>query len=216
MSLRRFFVTGDGWGLVDIVPAENSAQFDRVRQQIAEHHKDTVFSPTGWATRPFILPSPVFSLSERQIPLAELGKLFADFLVPADIVETCEDFTGPAFVAHDCFAWGEPNQFGAGLYGRAPDGIIETLHTAEWFFDDDLARLVTTSLARLGAKYQRLLIAWKLGHLLGGPETHFFAVIEERSPGPNQRPTLTGVTILVLRASTSLRALGRRRCFDVG
>ena len=35
MSQRRFFVTGDEWGLVDIVPAENSAQFERVRQQMA-------------------------------------------------------------------------------------------------------------------------------------------------------------------------------------
>jgi hypothetical protein len=159
VSQRRFFVTGDEWGLVDIVPAENSAQFERVRQQIAEHHKDTVFSPTGWTTPPFILPSPELSLADREIPLSELGDLFAGVLVPADIVETCEDFTGPAFVAPDCFAWGEPREFRAGFYGRAPDGRIETLHMAEWFFEDDLAPLVATSLARLGAKYRLLLVS---------------------------------------------------------
>ena len=159
MSQRRFFVTGDEWGLVDIVPAENSAQFERVRQQIAEHHKDTVFSLSGWTTPPFILPSPELSLSEREIPLAELSELFAGVLVPADLVETCEDFTGPAFAAPGCFAWGEPREFRAGFYGRAPDGIIETLHMAEWFFEDDLARLMAASLARLGAKYRLLLVS---------------------------------------------------------
>src|SRR5262245_37392645 len=99
MSLRRFFVTGDEWGLVDVVPAENAEQFERVRQQIVEHHKDTVFSPYGWATPPFLLPAPDVSLAQREIPLAELGETFASVLVPADVVETCEDFTGPAFVA---------------------------------------------------------------------------------------------------------------------
>ena len=159
MSQRRFFVTGDECGLVDIVPTENSAQFEHVRQQIAEHHKDTVFSPTGWTTPPFLLPSPELSLSERGISLAELGELFAGILVPADVVETCEDFTGPAFVAPDCFAWGEAKEFRAGFYGRAPEGIIETLHMAEWFFDGDLARRVASALARLGAKYQLLLVS---------------------------------------------------------
>ena len=74
--------------MVDIVPAEKSAQFERVRQQIAEHHKDTVFSPTGWTTPPFMLPAPELSVSEREIPLADLSELFTGVLEPADIVET--------------------------------------------------------------------------------------------------------------------------------
>jgi hypothetical protein len=159
MNQRCFFVTGDEWGLVDIVPAENSAQFERVRQQIAEHHKDTVFGPTGWTTPPFIIPSPELSLSELGIPLAEFGGLFAGVLVPADVVETCEDFTGPAFVAPRCFAWGDPKEFRAGFYGQALEGVIETLHMAEWFFDGDMARLVASALARLGARHQLLLVS---------------------------------------------------------
>jgi hypothetical protein len=165
MIQRRFFVTGDEWGLVDIVPAENAAQFERVRQQIAEHHKDTIFGPTGWTTPPFLLPAPEVSLSERQIPLAEIGELFADLLVPAEVVETCEDFTGPAFVAVDCFAFGEPREFRAGFYGRAPAGVIETLHMAEWVFEGDLGRRVASVLARLGAKYRLLLVShgrWRI------------------------------------------------------
>jgi len=159
MNQRRFFVTGDEWGLVDIVPAENSAQLERVRKQIAEHHKNTVFSLTGWTTPPFILPSPELSLSDREISVTELSALFVGILVPADVVETCEDFTGPAFVALDCFAWGEPKEFRAGFYGRAPDGIIRTLHVAEWFFEDDMARVVASALGGLGAKYRLLLMS---------------------------------------------------------
>src|SRR5437660_12352495 len=115
MTQRRFFVTGDEWGLVDVVPAENAAQFEHVRRQIAEHHQDSDVGPYGWTTPPFLIPAPATALATRSIPLPELGEAFAGVLVPADVVETCEDFTGPAFIAPDCFAWAEPTEFHAGF-----------------------------------------------------------------------------------------------------
>jgi hypothetical protein len=145
--------------LVDIVPAENSTQYETVGQQRTEHHKDTVFSPMGWTTFPFIVPSPELSLSDRKIPLAELGALFEGVLMPADVVETCVDFCGPEYVADGCFAWGEPNKFRAGFYGEVAEGIIKNLHMSEFFFDNELARVVATMLARFGAKYQLLLVS---------------------------------------------------------
>ena len=159
MSQRRFFVAGDDWGLVEIIPAENAQQYERVKQQVAEHHKDTAFSPNGWTTPPFIIPPPEVPLSAREIPLSELGEVFGGLLVRAAVVETCEDLTGKAFEALGCFAWGAPQEFRAGFYGNAPTGIVDTLLLSEWRFDEGLAGRLGVSLARFGAKYRLLLVS---------------------------------------------------------
>jgi hypothetical protein len=166
MAVRRFFVTGDEWALVDIVPAENRAQFERVRQEFAAHHRDTVFSPMGWATPPFLLPGPKVPLAIRGIPLARLEAAFARVLEAADLVETCEDFTGRPFAAPGCYAFAARSEFSqadygpqAGVYGNAADEVVQTMHLADVRMDAAIADRVSTALAGLGATHSLLLVA---------------------------------------------------------
>jgi hypothetical protein len=154
----RFFVTGDEWALVDIVPRENLAQFDRVRAQYSEHHKDTDFGPFGWTTPPFLIPAPQVSIAVRKIPLARLAELFTGVLVRADLVETCVDFTGAPFEAKRCYAWGRPPEFRAGVYGDATDEVVQSMHIAEEWFDEQGARDLSDRLALLGSEHRLLLV----------------------------------------------------------
>ena len=128
----KFFVTGDDWALVDIVPRDNLAQFEQVRAEYTEHHKDTVFSPLGWTTPPFILSAPQVPIAVRAIPLSRLAELFSGVLQPADVVATC--------------------------VRDAADGIVQSMHVADVSFDTEAAKSVAERLALLGREYNLLLI----------------------------------------------------------
>ncbi len=158
---RGFYVLGDEWGLTKIVPAENCEQFERVRQEFAEHHKGTEFSLEGWPTPPFVIPSPEIPLLQRKIPLSELEGVFAGILESADFVET-DDINGVDFRDADfyAFAWANPanEYYSAGFYGAAPHGILKSLHI-DGYFAIELARRLAEPLARFGAKYSLVLIS---------------------------------------------------------
>lgn len=156
---HRFFVTGDEWGLVDIVPGENAAHIERVKQQYADHHKDTVFSPYGWTTSPFLIPAPEVSIVERQILVADLAARFAGVLERADVVDTCVDFTGPKYEATDCVAWFDPLALDAGVYADVANGIVKTLHLSDRLFSEESASSVAAVLARLGSDYRLMLVS---------------------------------------------------------
>jgi hypothetical protein len=146
-----FFVTGDEWALVDIVPRENLSQFERARAEYAEHHKDTTFGPYGWTTPPFLLPAPHTPLAVRAIPLSRLADLFSGALSRADLVETCVDFTGPPYEAKGCYAWAEPPNCRAGIYGDTADGIVQSMYLADVSFGAETANTVAERLAQLAS-----------------------------------------------------------------
>jgi hypothetical protein len=158
MDFGDFFVTGDEWGLIEVVPAENRAHYDGVAEELAEHHKDTEFGPNDWTTPPFVLPGPVVSLSVRAIRPETLAEAFANILVPTDRVTTCVDFTGPPYPAVGCLAWKVPgNAHAAGFYGEVTDGIIESLWWSPHRIDSAVAEALADALPQLGRRYRLLL-----------------------------------------------------------
>jgi hypothetical protein len=154
-----FFVTGDEWGLVEVVPAENREYYAEIARQFAEHHKDTEFGPTGWTTSPFILRGPAVSLSVRGIRPQVFTEAVANVLVPAQRVTTCEDFTGPPFPCTGCMAWKVPSNkaFAAGFYGRIPDGILASLWWAPHSLEEPTADAIAQAIGRFGSIHRLLL-----------------------------------------------------------
>lgn len=159
MDYGDFFVTGDEWGLVEVVPAENRRHYARVAQQFAEHHKDTEFGLAGWTTPPFILSGPAVPLSSCAIRPEVLTEAFANILVPTERVTTCEDFTGPAFPLTGCIAWKVPSEkpFVAGFYGRVCDGVLASLWWSPHPFDEPTTVALSDAIARFGVRYRLLL-----------------------------------------------------------
>jgi hypothetical protein len=159
MGYGDFFVTGDEWGLVEVVPAENRDHYADIARQFAEHHKDTEFSLTGWATRPFVLRGPAVPLTVRAIRAELLTEAFANILVPTDRVTSCVDFTGPPEPATGCMAWKVPSHkaFVAGFYGRVTDGILTSLWWSPHKFDEPTPVALAETIARFGAGLRLLL-----------------------------------------------------------
>lgn len=159
MDYGDFFVTGDEWGLVEVVPAENREHYAAVARQFAEHHKDTDFSPTGWTTPPFLLPGPAVPLSVRGIKPEAVSEAFTTLLIPTDRVTSCVDFTGPPFPLTDCVAWKVPSEkpFVAGFYGDVKDGVLASLYWSPRPFDEPTTAALADAIARFGASHRLLL-----------------------------------------------------------
>lgn len=159
MDYGDFFVTGDEWGLVEVVPAENRAHYAEVARQLAEHHKDTEFGPAGWTARPFVLRGPAVSLAVRAIRPETSTEAFANILVPTDRVTSCEDFTGPAFPLTGCIAWKVPSDkaFVAGFYGRVTDGVLASLWWSPHPFDEPTTVALVDAITRFGERHGLLL-----------------------------------------------------------
>lgn len=159
MDYGEFFVTGDEWGLVEVAPAENREHYAEVAHQFADHHKDTMFGPTGWATPPFLLPGPVVPLSVRALRPETLTEAFAGLLTPTTHVTSCVDFTGPPEPAPGCLAWKVPGEtaFVAGFYGRVADGILASLWWSPCPFDAPTPKALADALVRFGKSYRLLL-----------------------------------------------------------
>jgi hypothetical protein len=154
-----FFVTGDEWGLVEVVPAENREHYAEVARQFAEHHKDTEFGPTGWTTRPFILPGPAVPLSVRAIRAEEVTAAFANLLIPTERVTSCVDFTGPPEPLTGCVAWKVPSDkaFVAGFYGRVTDGVLASFWWSPHPFDKPTTAALADAIACFGMRHRLLL-----------------------------------------------------------
>jgi len=90
-----FYIHEDDWGLIEILPAENLCNSLEGFRQQREHHKDTAFGPTGWTTRPFVIPTPQVELVQRAIPLPEIASLVGPVLPQATVVLTSDTTTGP-------------------------------------------------------------------------------------------------------------------------
>jgi hypothetical protein len=152
-------VTGDEWGLVEVVPAENREHYAEMARRFAEHHKDTKFGPNGWATPPFILRGPAVPLSVRATRPEFLTQAFANIFVPTDRVTTCVDFTGPPFPAEGCIAWKRPadSAFSAGFYGSVTNGILESLWWSPHRLDRPDSESLADVLALIGKSHQLLL-----------------------------------------------------------
>ena len=159
MDYGDFFVTGDEWGLVEVVPAENREHYAEVARQFAEHHKDTDFGLAGWTTSPFILPNPAVSLAVRAIRPEMVTEAFTNVLVPTDRVTSCVDFTGPPEPVTGCVAWKVPSEtpFVAGFYGRVSDGILTSLWWSPRPLDEPTTITLADVIARFGASHQLLL-----------------------------------------------------------
>lgn len=159
MDYGDFFVTGDEWGLVEVVPAENREHYAEIARQFAEHHKDTEFGLAGWTTRPFILRGPAVSLTVRAIQPQTITAAFANVLTPTDRVTTCEDFTGPTIPLPDCIAWKVPREkpFVAGFYGRVTDGVLASLWWSPHLIDESTTAALVSALAQLGQSHRLLL-----------------------------------------------------------
>ncbi|MDB5308123.1 MAG: hypothetical protein JWO38_2325 [Gemmataceae bacterium] len=170
MGYGDFFVTGDEWALVEVVPAENREHYAQLAHRITEHHKDTKFSPLGWTTPPFILPGPNVPLSLRAIRPETITEVFTGILAPTDRVTTCEDFTGPPFPTIGCLAWKVPggSPFEAGFYGELADGLLTALWWSDRQVDRPTADRIADGLAQIGSRYRLILVAH--GMLVIDPE----------------------------------------------
>ena len=88
---KRFFMNGDEWGLYEILPAENIDHCRKISAASRGHHKDTVFSSTGWTTPPYIIPPAPISILSRNIRVLDLEAILGIVMPRAAGVDSCED-----------------------------------------------------------------------------------------------------------------------------
>ncbi len=164
MGVSKFFILGDDWGGIEVVPAENRRQYAQAQKDYEQHHAQTELSPYGWTTPPFILPSPEVPLQTRRIPLAELQGLLGPPWREADTVAMCEDSTGPEFTLRNHFAFlsgaGDPKDlYHAGVYGELAGDLIVSLYVGEERFAEAEATSMAVALAALAHRYDLILVA---------------------------------------------------------
>ena len=160
---KRFFMNGDEWGLYDVLPAENAAHCRRVVDAYRAHHKDTVFSPHGWETPPYVIPEPPLPISVRGIRVADLDAILGTVMQKAAGVDSCVDYTGDPYPCPECFAYALSldNYWQCeGFYGAQDEGgLIRSLHATPLTVSAPRLAAVADAIIRLARRFDLLLLA---------------------------------------------------------
>jgi len=149
----EFHIDEDDWGLVSLIPEENLDHAQSIFRQAEEHHKDTVFSEHGWATRPFFIPAPEVGIAERAIMWQDLAECLGGLLPEAPLVSMC------GLYRDEWFAFGETYRLS--LYGCQTAAVVTTLHllNRSATSDTDLGRLAG-AISRFGSRHRLILVDW--------------------------------------------------------
>jgi len=160
---RRFFMNGDEWGLYDVIPAENAAYCRRIADAYRAHHKDTKFAPTGWATRPYVIPQPEVTISSRGIRVAELESIIGNVMPKVAGVDSCVDYTGKPFPCPDCFGFAlslDNYWQSEGFYGSQRGEIVQAFHVTQTLTASRTQiPAIVDAVVRLGCRFNLMLLA---------------------------------------------------------
>lgn len=183
-------MNGDEWGLYDILPAENAAQFGRVIGEFREHHKDTDFAPTGWSTPPYVIRPPDVAIASRGIRIAELESILGGVMPKAAGVDSCVDFTGKPYPCPECFAFAlslENYWQCEGFYGPQKDEIVQALNVTDTLTATrEQLPAIVDAIVRLGRQFDLVLLANAYGvvDLRDAGEVTTFINAENESASP--------------------------------
>jgi hypothetical protein len=158
-----FYMHEDEWGMVAVLPAENSARAVEIAQE-AEEFGQEHFDGSSWS-EVYVIPAEEYRLADRRIPLAELAELIGGRLPAASKVQS-----GYSSYVEDLpasFAFGEAYSGSGAFYGDGKDGLITTLYVIPPGSGDPArAALFAQVLSQLGDKYDLILADWWHHHVL--------------------------------------------------
>ncbi len=149
-----FYLFDEDWGLIEIIPAENKVERESVIEEITEHHKDTVFAPSGWSTSPFVICEPSKPIRDRKMTVSELEQYFAGL----GTVATSESFSGRAIIQKHCFSLKVDKKYA--LYGSQKDGIIDFLGFEPDQVTESEVDAWAEALGKVGTAHNLIVVDW--------------------------------------------------------
>ena len=158
-----FYLHEDEWGMVAVLPAENSARALEIAQETDEFGQEH-FDGSSWS-EVYVIPAEEYRLADRDIPIAELAALLGDRLQPAGKVQS--GYSSYVEELPGSFAFGEAATGQGAFYGDAKAGLITTLYVI--LPDGSVPKnvsLFAEVLSTLGEKYDLILADWWRHHVL--------------------------------------------------